>query len=534
MADMPRVIELIRVSTDAQHDRGTPEVQRHALDELRARRPGRILARIDPAHGVSGALPIDQRPDVRELRRLVAEHGMEELRVYDIDRLSRAERIEDRLAILGIAADAGAIIVDATGREIDPADDMGELTYYLRTLFARQERRKILSRTMDGKRARAAQGGLIAGGPGYGYHYDSATRTLSVVESEAPVVRLVFRLAVEGVSLPRIAERLQGDGVPTRHGGPWSYSTVRCVIHASAHRGVYTQRVQGHAYDMAVPRIVEDATWYAAQDAVASRHCGGRRPTGTVQALCRGRLRCGTCGAPMIVRAPRSPAYHCRSLRRETPEPSCGSGYHRVADVDEAVWRVVREVIEQPELLAEASAGREDMLRGWRDQLAQCDRAITRVERDEHHVLDMLRDDLISADVARERLARTRTTRETAARSRETAQRALAQHEHDTAALGASVAQWRGVLDGADFAARRALVEAVIPAGPGYGIRVRAGELEVAGALPLAVAGSSDPGVCMDAAPSRPASGTPGTRSGTDSRGTPAPTCHSAPGSRPT
>jgi hypothetical protein len=40
---MPRVVELIRVSTDMQKEKATHEVQRQALDQLRVARPGIVV-----------------------------------------------------------------------------------------------------------------------------------------------------------------------------------------------------------------------------------------------------------------------------------------------------------------------------------------------------------------------------------------------------------------------------------------------------------------------------------------------------------
>ena len=67
--------------------------------------------------------------------------------------------MRERAEVYGMVEDAGAVIVDCSGRVVDPKDPNGQgaLDYSLRTLFAAQERRRIRQRTMDGRRRTAAR-----------------------------------------------------------------------------------------------------------------------------------------------------------------------------------------------------------------------------------------------------------------------------------------------------------------------------------------------------------------------------------------
>lgn len=266
---LPRVVELVRVSSDGQHDRGTPDAQRHALDRLREQRPGRIIARIDPPHGVSGALPVDQRPDILELRRLVEQHGLDELRVYDLDRLSRAESPLDRLAVLAICADAGAVIVDASGRELDPRSDAGELTYYLHTLFARQERRRLLARTSAGRQRKAREGKLAGGTLPYALRWTGVE--VVVDEDAAAVVRRIFGLVAGGERPSRIAAMLNAEGVASPSGQRWRARRVLEIVRRRAYVGTIEQHQGGEKYELAVPAIIGDDLWRAANRAIEDR-----------------------------------------------------------------------------------------------------------------------------------------------------------------------------------------------------------------------------------------------------------------------
>ena len=76
-----------------------------------------LVERIE-APGVSGALSVQERPDLQRLAELSAARAYDELRVYALDRLTRADDPRERIAVFGMALDAGAIIVDVHGHSV--------------------------------------------------------------------------------------------------------------------------------------------------------------------------------------------------------------------------------------------------------------------------------------------------------------------------------------------------------------------------------------------------------------------------------
>ena len=124
-------------------------------------------------------------------------------------------------------------------------------------VFAEYERALMLERTRRGRLFWARQGRVNWGGtPTYGYRLSARTeslpRQLVVEESEAAVVRQMYRwLVEEQLSSYAISERLRERGVPTsrQSGRGWSRSSVIRVLSNSTYKGQgwYNRRRSGPA-----------------------------------------------------------------------------------------------------------------------------------------------------------------------------------------------------------------------------------------------------------------------------------------------
>src|SRR5207302_3495861 len=100
--------------------------------------------------GLSGALGMAERPDLQRLAKLAQARAFDEVRVFDLDRLTRSDNPAERLGIFVMLKEASAVIVDRHNHVTDPSDSsgMGELDYTLRSFFNAQERKKIKDRTL--------------------------------------------------------------------------------------------------------------------------------------------------------------------------------------------------------------------------------------------------------------------------------------------------------------------------------------------------------------------------------------------------
>src|SRR5215212_3167748 len=222
-----RVALCLRVSSEEQRERETIEIQRDFLQEY-CRLYGLEVAQVYADDGVSGTIPLHERPEGRRLLEDAKEDKFCTLLVYRLDRLGRSLLVtvdaHDRLQACGVA-------LKSATEPIDTSNPSGRLIFQMLASFAEYERETIRDRTRSGLH-RAYRGGRHFGAVPYGYRTDAQGR-LQVVPEEAKIVREIVSNVAEGSTLYAEAKRLNDLGVPTpgwRYGsgprGAWRTSRM--------------------------------------------------------------------------------------------------------------------------------------------------------------------------------------------------------------------------------------------------------------------------------------------------------------------
>jgi site-specific DNA recombinase len=166
---LERVALYLRVSSEEQRDAGTIQTQRAEL-ERDAAAGGFEVFDVYGDNGVSGTIPLHERPAGARLLEDAKRDAFESVLVYRLDRLART-----RLAILDAAERlerAGVALRSAT-EQYETATPAGRLMFQMLGSFAEFERESIRQRTRDGV-YRAHRAGKRTGALPYGYTVDEA------------------------------------------------------------------------------------------------------------------------------------------------------------------------------------------------------------------------------------------------------------------------------------------------------------------------------------------------------------------------
>src|SRR5215211_6159107 len=263
-----RVALLIRVSSVEQREKETIEIQDEFLEQYCGLYELEV-ADIYKDDGVSGTIPLHERPEGRRLLEDAKDGKFDVVLVYRLDRLGRSLLVivdaHDRLQQAGVALRSGT-------EPIDTSTPSGRLIFQMLASFAEFERGTIRERTQAGLH-RALKNGKFVGRLPYGYKLSPNETGLEVVEEEAWVVRDIIANIAAGASLYSESKRLNDEGIPSpgyrmrsedrrRGTRSWSPSSVRIIVHQTAYSGTHRVRVEGRdgqeeIIERPVPAIVE-------------------------------------------------------------------------------------------------------------------------------------------------------------------------------------------------------------------------------------------------------------------------------------
>jgi site-specific DNA recombinase len=363
-----RVALYLRVSSEEQCERETIDIQREFLAEY-CRLYSYEVAQTYADDGVSGTIPLYERPEGRRLLKDSREGKFQTVLVKKLDRLGRTLLVivdaHDRLQ------EAGVTLRSAT-EPMDTSTPSGRLIFQMLASFAEYDRENIRERTQAGLR-RAFRDGKHTGVVPYGYRVRAEDGRLEVVEEEAEIVREIFANIVSGSTPYGEAKRLNALGVPPpgwryrsgkwRHGRNskrkpavrWAPKVVSNIIRQRAYSGVHEVRFKGdeetikrHVPPILAHRDLQDRAIVALADNGRLREREEDR-----KYLLAGLVRCAECGYACSASATWSKGkrysyYTCISNRVETTAPRHSAPHVRAEWLEETVWADVRRFLENP------------------------------------------------------------------------------------------------------------------------------------------------------------------------------------------
>jgi site-specific DNA recombinase len=290
------------------------------------------------------------RPALRQLLAEVEAGRIDVIVVYKVDRLTRS--LADFARIVDTLDKAGASFVSVT-QAFNTTNSMGRLTLNVLLSFAQFEREVTSERIRD-KIAASKRKGMWMGGPvplGYGLE----DRRLLIDESEAAIVRSLYRRYAELRSITQLVDQLAREGVRTkvrRHatgrtvgGVPFSRGSLSQLLQNPVYVGKVRHRDE--LYDGEHEALVDEDAWNGVQRILAN-NCHERRNGNLVRypSLLTGLLH-DPDGRPMTpVFTNRGSRRHHYYLTRLKPAEDAKSAWRVPAgEIDRAVIKTTQAVL---------------------------------------------------------------------------------------------------------------------------------------------------------------------------------------------
>src|SRR6202171_5847229 len=231
--------------------------------------------------GLSGATM--DRPALQQLLVEIQARRVDIVVVYKVDRLTRS--LADFAKIVEIFDTKGASFVSVT-QQFNTTTSMGRLTLNVLLSFAQFEREVTGERIRDKIAASKKKGMWMGGVPPLGY--EARDRGLVVVDSEAEIVRCIYRRYAEFGSIRSLKEGLDVQGLTSKRrtsasgrfqgGKPFSRGALYVMLQNRIYRGEIVHKELSYPGEHAP--IIDQQLWDAVQARLAGnaaqRSAGGR------------------------------------------------------------------------------------------------------------------------------------------------------------------------------------------------------------------------------------------------------------------
>ncbi len=359
-----------RISVDDELDRDNTSIENQKSiikDYVERHFPGSRLTFYEDRD--KSGYTFEERPGYQQMRPKLLSNKYDILIVKDFSRFSR--RNSKGLVELEDLKDAGLRII-SIGDSIDypTYDDWTAIQFRflvneMPVTDASKKVKSVINR-------RQADGKWICALP-YGYVFiNKKAMTYRIEESEAEVVREIFRLYIDGFGYKKIAEYLTDKKIPTPRMSErarkeaagedyknkvktnWSIASIQGILQndfyiGTLRQGKYTRKkingkdikkdVSDHkVFPNAHEAIVDEKTFLLAQQMMKTRTTNHYRGQRKYDNFYSGIMECGDCGSPMfpMSRKDLKEAYRCGAYHQHGIK-ACSSHHIRVETLNELV-----------------------------------------------------------------------------------------------------------------------------------------------------------------------------------------------------
>jgi site-specific DNA recombinase len=382
----------IRVSTEDQAKGESPEHH-----EVRAREYAKFndwkVTEVYDLSGVSGKT-VMEHPEAKRMLRDIERGQISGLIFSKLARLAR--NTKELLDFSDFFRKHHADMISIQ-EKIDTSSPAGRFFYTMIAAMAQWEREEIADRVRASIQVRAKLGKNLGGAAPFGYMWED--NKLLVNPAEAPIRKLMYEYFATCKRRKSVARMLNQAGYRTRKGAKFTDTTVCRLLQDSTAKGLYranhTYR-DGHGKLMLKPKsewvltpveaIVSEELWNTCNNILDGRK--DNRPGPKPVQLFAGLLFCGCSEHQKMYVFSRSPKYVCPKCRNKIT----------ISDIEQIIQDELAEFFVSKDRVREHLAEASENLRAKREQLANHERQIGKVQAEMRKTYQLFQADQLSPE----------------------------------------------------------------------------------------------------------------------------------------
>lgn len=282
-----KTVAYCRVSTDAEEQANSFVNQKEHFTKYISESEDMTFVDIYADRGITGT-SLDKRPEfnrmiedagldisaVRNIKGKIQEYvlvdnGREPL--FTLILVSNTSRFARNVEVVSILRRLKKKGVYVTFTDINKTTAKGEDEAFIQFFLAfdEMESRDKSEKTRQGHLRSAKRGRMHANGRIYGYSYDATTKTLSIIEREAEIIRFIFDQYAKGYGLRRIADMLDEMGYKARTGKRFAKSSINKILTNEKYKGTLVRNkwTRGRILDNPhSPKVRPEEEWFVFED----------------------------------------------------------------------------------------------------------------------------------------------------------------------------------------------------------------------------------------------------------------------------
>ena len=221
----------IRVSSQRQVDKGVSiDAQKRRIKEYAKFKDLNLDEKdIFIEEGVSGGIPIWERPRGRALKQKLQTGNYSHVICMKLDRMFRL--VSDMLHTVDELADAGMSfhIVDLNGEAVDTSSSRGRFMLTMMAAMAEMERGLISERTLEGMIQLKANHRKFTHSI-YGWDVDKNGMLIPNSNEQNNIDYMGWQMDVNGMSASSVARSLNKQGIRGKRGGEWQGNAITRTV----------------------------------------------------------------------------------------------------------------------------------------------------------------------------------------------------------------------------------------------------------------------------------------------------------------
>ncbi|MCX4365071.1 MAG: recombinase family protein [Bacilli bacterium] len=182
---------------------------------------------------------ISERPEIQRLLHAIENEYVVGVWVIDVQRLCRGD-LGDQDKIIKTFKYTNTLILTPE-KEYDLSNPADEEYLIDKLSYSRKEYNNIKKRLNEGRKDSIRNGLYVSGHCAYGYERyklkGQKGYSLRIIEEQAEIVRLIFKLCLEGKGTHATATYLNNLGIRSPKGGEWKKNGIREMLHNETYVG---------------------------------------------------------------------------------------------------------------------------------------------------------------------------------------------------------------------------------------------------------------------------------------------------------